>query len=210
MAFFDKILKAMKLSDEEFDEEYEDEDIEEGNVDFSGNKTYSSRGMNRDVTTKKDMLDNTSSSRSYLFSNKNKNDFNDNRKNDEDTNDVKSEKRGFFNSRKITSIHSKNSEDSRNSSMEVCVFKPSSFDDAREIGETLLAGQTVLLNMEGVDVALAQRIVDFSSGACFALEGNLQKVSNFIFLITPRNVGISGDIQELVNNFDFNGIKTGF
>ena len=195
MAFFDKILKAMKLSDEEFDEEYEDEDIEDGNVDFSGNKTYSSREMNRDVTTKKDMLDNTSSSRSYLFSNKN---------------DVKSEKRGFFNSRKITSIHSKNSEDSRNSNMEVCVFKPSSFDDAREIGETLLAGQTVLLNMEGVDVALAQRIVDFSSGACFALEGNLQKVSNFIFLITPRNVGISGDIQELVNNFDFNGIKTGF
>ena len=53
MAFFDKILKAMKLSDEEFDEEYEDEDIEDGNVDFSGNKTYSSREMNRDVTTKK-------------------------------------------------------------------------------------------------------------------------------------------------------------
>jgi hypothetical protein len=67
MAFFDKILKAMKLSDEEFDEEYEDEDIEDGNVDFSGNKAYSSREMNRDVTTKKDMLDNTSSSRSYFF-----------------------------------------------------------------------------------------------------------------------------------------------
>lgn len=127
----------------------------------------------------------------------------------EDVNiDDKAEKKSFFNSKKVTPINSRKNE--RNKTMEVCVFKPSSFDDAREIGETLLSGQTVILNMEGVDVALAQRIVDFSSGACFALEGNLQKVSNFMFLITPHNVGISGDIEELVNNFDFNSIKTGF
>ena len=110
---------------------------------------------------------------------------------------------------KITPLRSKKAGGTEQS-MEVCVFKPSSFEDAREIGETLLAGQTVILNMEGVDVALAQRIVDFSSGACFALEGNLQKVSNFMFVITPHNVAISGDLQELVNNFDFSGIQTGF
>lgn len=113
-----------------------------------------------------------------------------------------------FNSSKITPLRSKKSGGSE--PMEVCVFKPSSFEDAREIGETLLAKQTVILNMEGVDVALAQRIVDFASGSCFALEGNLQKVSNFIFVITPAQISISGDLQEIVNNFDFNGIKTGF
>ncbi len=113
-----------------------------------------------------------------------------------------------FNSSKITPLRSKKSGGSE--PMEVCVFKPSSFEDAREIGETLLAKQTVILNMEGVDVALAQRIVDFASGSCFALEGNLQKVSNFIFVITPAQISISGDLQEIVNNFDFNGIQTGF
>lgn len=95
-------------------------------------------------------------------------------------------------------------------SMEVCVFKPTSFEDARDIGETILAGQTLLLNMEGVDVGLAQRIIDFTSGACYALDGNLQKVSSYIFVVTPSNVPISGDIQDIVNAFDFSGIQTGF
>ena len=95
-------------------------------------------------------------------------------------------------------------------SMEVCVIKPSSFEDAREIAETLLADRTVILNMEGLDLALAQRLIDFISGACYAIDGNLQKVSNYIFIITPANVDISGDLQELMSAFDFSGIQTGF
>ena len=83
-------------------------------------------------------------------------------------------------------------------------------EDAKEIAETLISHQTVILNMEGVDVGLAQRIIDFSSGACYALNGNLQKISNFIFIITPHSIGISGDLQEIVNAFDFSGIQTGF
>jgi cell division inhibitor SepF len=64
--------------------------------------------------------------------------------------------------------------------------------------------------MEGVDVGLAQRIIDFASGATYALDGNLQKISNFIFIVTPANVSISGDLQDIVNAFDFSGIQTGF
>ena len=48
--------------------------------------------------------------------------------------------------------------------MEVCVIKPKSMEDAREITETLLGGCTVVLNMEGLDLDIAQRIIDFSSG----------------------------------------------
>ena len=99
---------------------------------------------------------------------------------------------------------------STSSGMEVCVIKPSSFDDAREISETLLANHTVILNMEGVDLALAQRIIDFISGSCYAIDGNLQKVSNYIFIVTPSDVDISGDLQEIMNAFDFSGIQTGF
>lgn len=86
----------------------------------------------------------------------------------------------------------------RNASMEVCVVKPSSVDDAREITETLLLGRTVILNLEGMDLEIAQRIIDFISGATFAISGNLQKISNYIFLVTPTNVDISGDLQDLL------------
>ena len=83
--------------------------------------------------------------------------------------------------------------------MEVCVIKPTSVEDAREITETLLANRTVVLNLEGLDVDIAQRIIDFTSGSCFAISGNLQKISHYIFIITPASVDISGDFQELLS-----------
>lgn len=87
--------------------------------------------------------------------------------------------------------------------MEVCVIKPTSVEDAREITETLLANRTVVLNMEGLDVDIAQRIIDFTSGSCYAISGNLQKISHYIFIITPASVDISGDFQEILSgSFD--------
>ncbi len=89
------------------------------------------------------------------------------------------------------------------SGMEVCVIKPTTVEDAREITETLLANRTVVLNMEGLDVDIAQRIIDFTSGSCYAISGNLQKISHYIFIITPASVDISGDFQEILNgSFD--------
>ena len=86
--------------------------------------------------------------------------------------------------------------------MEVCVIKPSSMEDEIEITDTLLNGRTVVINMEGLDVDLAQRIIDFTSGSTYAMHGNLQKISNYIFLATPNGVDISGDIQSLMDSFD--------
>ncbi len=83
--------------------------------------------------------------------------------------------------------------------MEVCVIKPTSVEDGREITETLLANRTVVLNLEGLDVDIAQRIIDFTSGSCYAISGNLQKISHYIFIITPASVDISGDFQELLS-----------
>lgn len=85
------------------------------------------------------------------------------------------------------------------SGMEVCVIKPTTVEDAREITDTLLANRTVVLNLEGLDVDIAQRIIDFTSGSCFAINGNLQKISHYIFIITPASVDISGDIQDIFN-----------
>ena len=89
------------------------------------------------------------------------------------------------------------------SGMEVCVIKPTTVEDAREITETLLANRTVVLNLEGLDMDIAQRIIDFTSGSCFAISGNLQKISNYIFIITPATVDISGDFQNILSgSFD--------
>lgn len=96
-------------------------------------------------------------------------------------------------------------------SMEVCVIKPTSVEDAREITETLLSGRTVILNLEGLDLEVAQRIIDFTSGATYAISGNLQKISNYIFLVTPTNVDISGDLQDLLNtSLDTSSMRTRF
>lgn len=95
--------------------------------------------------------------------------------------------------------------------MEVCVIKPSSMEDTREIADTLLDDCTVLLNLEGIDVEVAQRVIDFSSGACYSLGGSLQKVSSYIFVLTPANVEISGDFQEILNNnFNMPSFRTDF
>ena len=98
-----------------------------------------------------------------------------------------------------------------NVSMEVCVVKPTSVEDSREITETLLSGRTVILNLEGLDLEIAQRIIDFTSGATYAIDGNLQKISNYIFLVTPTNVDISGDLQDLLNtSFDASSMRSRF
>lgn len=93
---------------------------------------------------------------------------------------------------KVVPMRSKNG-------MEVCVIRPATIEDGREITNTLVSGRAVILNLEGIHVELAQRIIDFTSGSCFAIDGNLQKVSNYIFIATPPTVDISGDFQEIMN-----------
>ena len=95
--------------------------------------------------------------------------------------------------------------------MEVCVIKPSSMEDTRDIADTLIDRCTVVLNLEGIDVDVAQRIIDFSSGACYSIGGSLQKISSYIFILTPANVEISGDFQEILNGaFDIPSVRTNF
>ena len=84
--------------------------------------------------------------------------------------------------------------------MEVCVIKPTSVNDAREVTDNLLVGSTVVLNLEGLDVDIAQRIIDFTSGSTYAMRGNVMKISHYIFVITPANVDISGDVAATTNS----------
>ena len=109
---------------------------------------------------------------------------------------------------KVTSITRKRTS---GSGMEVCVIKPTTFEDSREVTETLLLGRAVVVNLEGLDVDLAQRIIDFTCGTCVAIDGNLRKISSYIFIVTPKSVDISGDLQDLLTEaFEVPDIKTDF
>lgn len=88
--------------------------------------------------------------------------------------------------------------------MEVSLIKPTSLEDAKEICDYLLAGKAVVLNMEGINTETAQRIIDFTSGATYSMNGNLQKISSYIFIATPQTVELSGDFQDLLTGGGMN------
>ena len=80
----------------------------------------------------------------------------------------------------------------------VCVIKPTSYNEAVEITETLLAGVSVVLNLEGLDIELAQRLVDFATGTCVAIDGNFKRITKSIFIISPRTININGGADDLI------------
>ena len=94
--------------------------------------------------------------------------------------------------------------------MEVCVIRPTSMEDTREIADTLVHNSTVVLNLEGLDMELAQRIIDFTSGACYSLGGSLQKVSSYIFILGPYNVDITGDLQNILGSNPVPSVRAGY
>lgn len=94
-------------------------------------------------------------------------------------------------------------------SNEVCVIKPKQFEDSTEIVDALLDSCTVILNLEGLDINLAQHIIDFTSGASYSINGSIRKVSSYIFILTPEGVDITGDSQELLNDITGGSIYEG-
>lgn len=84
--------------------------------------------------------------------------------------------------------------------MEVYVIKPQEFNEAQIVTDFMKDGKTIVINMEGIEVSIAQRIVDFIGGACYALNGSLQAVSANIFIAAPDNTEVSGDLREEILN----------
>ena len=87
------------------------------------------------------------------------------------------------------------SADFRNRS-EVFVIKPQETDEAQSVIDFLRANKTIVINIEGLDVAVAQRIIDYVGGACYAMGGSLNVVSSNIYIATPQDIEVSGDLRE--------------
>ena len=95
---------------------------------------------------------------------------------------------------KVVNIHA-------TAQLQVVLVKPERFDDATAIADHLNAKRTVVLNLESSNKDVARRILDFLSGVAYANEGQIKKVANCTYIITPYNVGFMGDLlDELENN----------
>lgn len=99
---------------------------------------------------------------------------------------------------KIVNIHT-------NLNMEVVVTSPATFEEAKEICRNIKDKKPVVINLESVEYSTAQRITDFVCGACYALDGNIQRVTNNIYIIAPDNVDFAGDI-DIKEELETNGI----
>ena len=89
---------------------------------------------------------------------------------------------------------------SMNRGSEVYVIKPQEFNEAQTVTDFLKDGKTIVINMEGIELNAAQRIIDFIGGACYALDGSLQAISSNIFIAAPQDIEVSGDLRDEILN----------
>lgn len=127
----------------------------------------------------------------------------------EETSYGKEEKKDFFAPReesKKDDEYSKNTKRGKvvnitsTTQFKVVVIQPETFEEAKEIADNLKSNKPVIVNLEKIEKEQARRMVDFVSGASYALGGDIQKISNMIFLVTPYNVGILGDFKDELKN----------
>ena len=96
---------------------------------------------------------------------------------------------------KVVSIHA-------TAKLQVVIVKPNRFEEVAEIADHLIEKRTVVLNLEQTGKDISRRVVDFLSGAAYAHNGQLKRIANNTYIITPFNVGLIGAdvLGELENN----------
>ncbi len=77
------------------------------------------------------------------------------------------------------------------SAVRVHLVLPRSFNDAQQIADRFKQPIPVILNLQNADAELSKRLIDFASGLTYALDGSMQRVAGRVFLLTPRDVGLS-------------------
>jgi cell division inhibitor SepF len=71
------------------------------------------------------------------------------------------------------------------------VIGPTSFNDAQEVADKFKVNVPVILNLQGIERDLARRIIDFASGLCYGLGGQMERVATQVYLLTPSDVEVS-------------------
>jgi len=92
----------------------------------------------------------------------------------------------------------------RTGSFKLVVIEPKGFDECPKLVDNLKSRKPVIINLEKIESDTARKIFDFLSGATYALNGNVQKVANNIFVFAPENVDIAASVEH--KGIDFGGI----
>ena len=79
------------------------------------------------------------------------------------------------------------------SGVQVHLVVPKSFNDAQQVADKFKDGIPVIVNLQGSDADLSKRLIDFSPGLTYALDGGMQRIADKVFMLTPRNVEISAE-----------------
>ena len=72
-------------------------------------------------------------------------------------------------------------------------MSPVSFNEAQEVADKFMAGVPVIVNLQGAERELSRRLVDFASGLCYGLHGQMERVTNQVYLLTPTDVQVSDE-----------------
>ena len=102
------------------------------------------------------------------------------------------------NNRQVMSLmSSKNNSTTVQRLQYILVFDPSVFSDVKNFGKMILNGRAVIVNFRKMDENQIHRVIDFLSGLIFAVNGDMQRIGEKIFLCTPKNFKIEGDLSNL-------------
>ena len=75
----------------------------------------------------------------------------------------------------------------------VHIVAPKNFNDVQDVADKFKDTIPVIINLQGTDTDLSKRLIDFSSGLTYALDGGMQRIADKVFLLTPRNVEVSAE-----------------
>jgi cell division inhibitor SepF len=74
--------------------------------------------------------------------------------------------------------------------------QPTTYNDARTVGEQFRDGNPVIMNLTEMDDADAKRLVDFAAGLVFAAHGSIERITNKVFLLSPANIHVGAEARE--------------
>ncbi len=199
---FGKFLDFMKLSDSEYEDDFEDEVEEEEKAEEASAPKESVKKEKKPATSRfgrkaKKQSDDSIDDDITAFS-----DIDDD--DDDEISDPPVRRSSFRRSKSSESSGPRivsMSRSSRNAAgMEVRVCRPSDFDSCQDISDIILSGKAAVINFDLVSLEDAQRIIDFVSGCCYAINGTVKQIADKIVIYTPNDIDITGDFLDAASS----------
>lgn len=200
-------FKVKDLDDDEFDDDlFDDDDDDDDDYIKPRNKAKQSFGGSRPAQDRTSNTFNNAKSGSYSGSSYSDNSYSRTSQSQyssaySNLSSQRTQSRPVSANDKLVDFNAGRQQRSSNrSSGDVYVIKPQDISESQVVADFLRNGKTIVINMEGLELSPAQRIIDFIGGACYALGGSLQAISANIFIAAPGSIEVSGDLREEILN----------